>query len=309
MKATLLKKPSTETTSFTQMLAKAEAEIARLTAQERQVTLHLHADQAELQALNSQAEAHATEKRVAQATIDQRRASLKEAETRATIAEGTLSEKPDLKPLARLLEKAQTDQLVILDRIGKAEQAEERRHIALVEAINHHHQTLADLFERKEAMETAKARVWSEYGQAELHAQCQKLSTLQDALRRAEQSVQQAKEEIDTFVREATANLQDWPELQVQFAGIPLYHDHLTHILDSAIALIEIVQAEGRGAEIPWEVTQRLHMPFTGLAELLSLDAFHLRSAFHKGAADVAILEERKTQIQRVLQVYREARR
>src|SRR5437879_7751159 len=97
MKSTTITKPTTETMSFTQRLARAESEIESLAAQEKQAALQLQADQAELQALEASLAAHDLQKQTIQDTIDARRTALREAEVQATISEGTMGEKPNLK--------------------------------------------------------------------------------------------------------------------------------------------------------------------------------------------------------------------
>lgn len=293
-----------ETLGFTQKLARAESEIARLAAQKKQVALQLQTNQAELQALRAQTAAHDLQKQTIQDTVNARRSAFKEAEAQAAISEGTLSKQPDVKNLENLLKQSQQEQMVILDRIGKEEQAQERRYLKLTEAIDRGGQTLARLAENTEAMEAARARIWAEYGQAELNAHLQKLHALQNAVSTAEQAVTQARDERDTYAREATVSLQDWPELQAQFTSQLTYEDSLTHILEQEIQLINMVLNEGRGTAIDINVARAAKQPWSDLTTLLSIDQHYLRPALSLYGS-TELLEERKAQIEAVLSAHR----
>lgn len=293
-----------EALGFTQKLARAESEIARLAAQKKQVTLQLQTNQAELQALIAQTAAHDLQKRTIQDTVNARRSAFKEAEAQAAISEGTLSKQPDVKNLENLLKQSQQEHMVILDRIGKEELAQERRRLKLTEAIDRDGQTLIRLAENTEAMKAAKARIWAEYGQAEYDAHLQKLHALQNAVSTAEQALQQAKEEIDSYARKATVRLQDWPEQQRQFTSQLTYEDSLTHILEQEIQLINSVLSEGRGTEIDINVARAAKQPWSDLTGLLSIDQHYLRSALALHGSP-ELLEERKAQIEAILAAHR----
>lgn len=297
-------KLETETMGFAQRMARAEIEIERLTAQETQTRLHFQAAQAELQALNAQQAVHSLQKQTAQETITTRRQKLREAEAQLELAEGTLGTKPDVKSLEKLLKQAQQDQLLLLDRIGKEEQAQERRRLALEEAMERQQQTLITLAEKREAMELARARIWADYGQSEYDARLQKLNELQDALKVAELAVLHAKDERNTFIREATGSLQNWPEQQRQFISQLTYEDSLTHILEQELQLITTILSEGRGAAIDVNVARAVKQPYVGLTELVSIAPHYLRPAFSpQGSSE--LLEERQAQIEAVLSAHR----
>lgn len=294
-----------ETLNFTQRLARADSEIARLVAQEKQVVLNLQTDQAELTALNAQAETHDLSKRTIQDTINARRSVLKEAEAQATISEGTLSEKPDLKKLEKLLKQAQAEQLVILDRIGKEEQAEERRHFALTEAINRHHQTLAHLSENRKAMEAAKARVWAEYGQAEYEACLQELNALQADLEARKQASLRSREAIDDLTRKAQERLQKWPDLAAQYLTRAPFHNTTTEVLEAALSLIDLLLERGREVEaLDTSLLREAGIPYGTVDNLLSWDTSACYPVLHHTGQPPVVLHQRQKDLSQLLSVY-----
>lgn len=297
--------PTAEPEQYTQVLSKADTELARLATEEQRLRLQMETYRAELQTLDAQARAHAEQKRVAQESIDSRRAALRQAETQAELSEGTLAAKPDLKGLEKLLKQAQTEQLVILDRIGKEAQANERRRLALAESIERHQKTLATFAERRVALEATKARVFAKQGEAQFQAHIQELNDLQNTWNSLQGSLAQTRQALDDMTRKAILSLKAWPEWQAQYRELAPFDDALTGLLEAQIALLNLALTSGKGAEIPMEITKRLRMRWVSLPELLSIDVLHWRAALAKGGS-IEALKERKTQIQQIIATYRE---
>jgi chromosome segregation ATPase len=305
---TLIARPETheDASSFEQIIAKAEQEITRLEAQQRQIALKLQADRAELDTLTLQATAHTQEKDIAQSTIDQRRKALREAEVHAELASGTLaSKKPDLKGLEKLLKQAQQEQMVILDRIGKAEQGEQRRSLMLQEACERHQRDLAQLAERKEAMEATRQRVFVEQGETILQDHLHELASLQDALTTAEQEVEQARANIDDMGRKALLSLSEWPALVDQLSTVLPFHNPTVDVLEATIGLMDVLLSSNHNIErIDSDLLQEAGINYRQVEHLLSWPTDVLYPVLYRPDLEPIELRQNKTDLSKVLALY-----
>lgn len=293
--------------SHQQMIAKAEQEISRLEAQQRTITLKLQADRAELQALAIQATAHAQERDIAQKSIDQRRKALREAEAQCELASGTLASKPtDVKSLEKLLKQSQQEQMILLDRIAKSEQMEDRRRIALSEAIDRHQRDLTQLAERKSAMVATKNRVFAEQGNALYQAQLSEFASLQDALNKAKQGVRDAEQAIEDMGNKALQSLSDWPEHVEQIIRALPYSDTTVNVLDAAIGLLDILLSSGHDVE-QFNITllREAGIHYQMLENILSFDVSAVADALYAARiSEPTTLREKKASLSRLREVY-----
>lgn len=298
--------PSHEVSAFEDERARITKECARLTAQISQ-------SQAELATLAERERQRSEQETAAQTNVDTARQAYQEAQLRAELLTSGEMAKGAQKELGKLesqLRADQDSQLKLLNRIQQEADADDRKAFRLREAIARDTETIHTLQERQRIAENLKQKAQFEQAETALRAHLDTVRAMQAQRDIQRSTLARMEDEIAQYVNHAQKELASFPEQQSAFSANFEYNDVLTGLLQAQIDFIGLVLATGRSApELPLEVTRKAGTYWQGLAELLSLDAAHLRPALaRESQVRLDALLERRELLTKLLSLYKETK-
>jgi len=178
-----------------------------------------------------------------------------------------------------------------------------------------HQENIARCFSYQEALAEQRERALADLGEVERQEVMTRLRDLQNDVKLKEHELRQARAGLDAFSREASQRLSDWPVLLGQVKPSLSYHDNTTAVLEAALEMVNTCLSHGlNAANIDTNIFRQAGLPWADLFGLLSFEQrdFYgvLRgNGFHARLDGPLTLEERRDQISKLLQVYRESKR
>jgi chromosome segregation ATPase len=300
-------------TSHQQIIKKAESELVVLDKTERETVASITRIDAEIETITARMTARSTELTTLFETASSLQAQHESLATQERLAVGTLAEgnlAGQGKAAEREAQKAKKALEQMEARVQKEDNTDHHRLQALTAEKGSCTRRLGDIANQRQTLSQAKAAAHEAMGLDECRDIEFQVDILNRQLEARRAAVRQAEQELDDFAVEALQRLIQWPDLQQQVKPSLPYHDATTRILEAAATLYGLLLTEGPRAKVDLDTLRQVHRWASNLSDLLWLEQRDLWPVLPSGHIDEArTIRERKTQLEQLLELYRQEKR
>lgn len=298
--------------SHQQTINKAEAECTAITQSEALEQAKVQAIDAEVSTINARWQARTTELATAQQTVAHLSTQYEALRAEDDLSAGTLDAgvTEQMRVAERELRKAQKTASDIETRVRAEDERSQARLQELSTKREQAEQEIERLQKRKLAVQSVIETKQREMGVEEQRDVLLQLDLLKRQFEARRDALLSAEQELAQFSANCLDRLQAWPDLQDEAKRLlPPYNDAATHLVETAIALLDSAISDGPEAakmiDVP-EVWQFTALYGHGLPRLLDLAEHELVRAF---AGNSNRLRERHDILKQVVEAYRQYKR